>query len=80
MSRVSSRRKSARPAAGQPRNRVAVDEEQRRHLAECCAFFMAARFRPRSPGGFRRQDLLDAKSRVDRIIEGHQRPRRRPVK
>jgi len=50
---------------------VTVDEEQRRRLAECCAFFMAARFRPASAGGYREQDLIEARKRVNAIVEKH---------
>ena len=56
---------AARPAA------IAVSEEQRRRLAECCAFFMAARFRPARPGGYRERDLIEARARIDDIVEKH---------
>jgi hypothetical protein len=66
------RKKSARPGDARRREEgITVDEEQRRRLAECCAFFMAARYRPRNPGGYRRQDLLEAGSRIDAIIGKH---------
>ena len=50
---------------------VAVDEEQRKRLIECCAFFAAARFRPDKPGGYRRQDLLAARRNIDAILARH---------
>jgi hypothetical protein len=65
--RRSARSKSARLPAGE----VTVDEEQRRRLAECCAFFMAARFRPANPGGYRARDLIEAGARIDAIVEKH---------
>jgi len=61
------RSKTARLAAGG----VTVEEEQRRRLAECCAFFMAARFRPANPDGYRRRDLIEAGARIDAIVEKH---------
>lgn len=63
----SSREKASRP----PMQGVLVDEEQRRHLAECCAFFIAAGFRPANPGGYRRRDLIEAGARIDAIVEKH---------
>jgi hypothetical protein len=49
-----------------------VSEEQRRRLAECCAYFMAARYRPARPGGYRAQDLIEAGARIDAIVKKHQ--------
>jgi hypothetical protein len=61
-----------RPKAGRlPANGVAVDDEQRRRLAECCAFFLASRFRPSRPGGYRKQDLAQAEASIDAIIRKH---------
>jgi hypothetical protein len=65
------RRKAPARAARAPRSGVAVDEEQRRHLIECCAFFNAIRFRPARPGEYRRQDLLEAEARIDAILRKH---------
>lgn len=59
------------PAAGALHGGVAVDEEQRRRMVECCAFFNAVRFRAARPGDYRRQDLLDAEARIDAILERH---------
>jgi hypothetical protein len=50
---------------------VAVPEEQRRHLIECCASFVAARFRPARPGGYRGRDLLEAEARIDAVLGRH---------
>jgi len=63
-----------RQAAGAvraPHGGVAVDEEQRRHLIECCAFFRANRFRPVRPGEYRKEDLLEAEARIDAILDEH---------
>ena len=66
------RRGKAAPAAG-PRHTthpaVSVDEEQRRHLIECCAFFRAQRFREAAPGHYREQDLRAAASAIDSVIK-----------
>ena len=50
---------------------VAVAEEQRRCLIECCAFFAAARFRPGRPGGYRGRDLAEAEARIDEVLRKH---------
>jgi hypothetical protein len=70
-SRSGDRRRVPGAGARRPRTGVAVDEEQRRHLIECCAFFNAARFRPAVPGEIRRQDLLEAEARIDAILQKH---------
>lgn len=63
------RRKTARPVAGGwPGPAVTVDEEQRRHLIECCAFFRAQRFREVAPGHYRQQDLRSAAADIDAVI------------
>lgn len=64
-------RPSAAPAAA-----IEVDEEQRRHLIECCAFFRAQRFRDSGPKQYRKQDLRAAAAEIDSVI----RPARRRKK
>jgi hypothetical protein len=70
------RGKAAAPAAG-PSFRVAVDEEQRRRLIECCAFFRAVLFREVAPGCFRKQDLQQAEADIDAIIKSPRKSRKR---
>jgi hypothetical protein len=66
---VGTRGKPARLRAGcAPRARLLVDEEQRRHLIEACAFFRAERFRECEPGCYREQDLRAAASEIDAVI------------
>ncbi len=48
---------------------VDIDEEQRRHLIECCAFFRAQRYRESGPGRYRKEDLRAAKADIDRVIQ-----------
>ena len=55
--------KTARPDA------VVVEDEERRHLVEDCAFFRAARFRAAAPGACREQDLKDAATAIDAVIK-----------
>lgn len=47
---------------------ILVDDEQRRHLVEDCAFFRAARFRVPEPGRYREQDLKAAAADIDAAI------------
>ena len=56
---------------------VSVDEEQRRHLIECCAFFRAQRFREASPGRYREEDLRAAASAIDSVIGRARRRKKR---
>lgn len=53
---------------------VFVDDEQRRRMIECFAYFHAARFRSVRPGEYRKEDLLDAEACIDAILSKH-RPR-----
>jgi len=48
---------------------VIVEDEERRHLVEDCAFFRAARFRATEPGCYREQDLKAAVSAIDSVIK-----------
>jgi hypothetical protein len=54
--------------AGRKRPFIPVDDEQRRHLVEDCAFFRAARFRAAEPGCFREQDLKAAAADIDAAL------------
>ena len=54
--------------AGRAPASVAVDEEERRHLIECCAFFRAERFREAEPGHIREQDKKAAAAAIDAAI------------
>lgn len=65
------KRGKAAPAASSgrlPAPAVSVDDEQRRHLIECCAFFRAQRFRESGPGQYREQDLHEAEADIDSVL------------
>jgi hypothetical protein len=47
---------------------VDIDEEQRRHLVDACAFFRAERFREVEPGQCRKQDVRAAEAAIDAVI------------
>lgn len=64
--------------AGRPVAKVVVEEDERRHLVEDCAFFRAARFRAARPGSCREQDLKAAAADVDAAIRAGRKPRKRP--
>jgi len=48
---------------------VRVDEEERRHLIDACAFFRAERFRMVLPGSIREQDVRRAAADVDAALK-----------
>lgn len=78
--RTSARRRVGVPDAASVRARrggVAVDEEQRRHLIEDCAFFRADHFREAEPGGYRNQDLQAAAAAIDAAIKLPRKGRKR---
>jgi hypothetical protein len=59
-------------AAGGPRLcgcGVRVDEEERRHLIDACAFFRAERFRVAGPGSIRGEDMRKAAADVDAVLK-----------
>jgi hypothetical protein len=56
---------------------VRVDEEERRHLIEACAFFRAERFRVAEPGSIREQDVRKAAADVDAALKGRGTPKKR---
>jgi hypothetical protein len=71
LDRARSRGKAASAAGSgrMPVPAVSVDEEQRRRLIECCAFFRAQRFREAAPGRYRREDLDSAACAIDTVIK-----------
>ena len=47
---------------------VDVTQEERRRMAECCAFFEAERYREAEPGKIRATDVQNAKAQIDAVI------------
>lgn len=66
--RVRRRSSTGSKTAAAPAAAIEVDEEQRRHLIECCAFFRAQRFRDSGPDQYRKQDLRTAAAEIDSVI------------
>ena len=56
---------------------VRVDEEERRHLIDACAFFRAERFRRVEPGSIREQDVRKAATDIDAALKGRGKPKKR---
>jgi hypothetical protein len=56
---------------------VRVDEEQRRHLVDACAFFRAEHFRMAEPGTIREQDVRNAAEDVDAALKGRAKLKKR---
>lgn len=48
---------------------VRVNDEERLHLINACAFFMADRFRAAEPGSIREQDVRKAAADVDAALK-----------
>jgi hypothetical protein len=46
-----------------------VAPEERRRLAECCAFFKAEKYREAGPGKVRENDVSKAEAEIDAVIE-----------
>ncbi|MGZ9067265.1 MAG: hypothetical protein ACXW2I_18270, partial [Burkholderiales bacterium] len=55
-------------AAASPKNAPVVTAEERRHLAECCAFFKAQHYREAEPGKIREQDIEVAEAEIEAIV------------
>lgn len=63
-------------AAGSRCPAILVEDEQRKHLIEDCAFFRAAQFRAAEPGKLREQDLRAAAAVIDAAIKPRRRRRK----
>lgn len=83
MTAVRSRRPArarATAAAGEPRLcgcGVRVDDEERLHLINACAFFRAERFRAAEPGTIRGEDVQKAAREVDAALNRRRRLKKR---
>ena len=56
---------------------VRVDDEERRHLIDACAFFKAEHFRMAEPGSVREQDVRKAAADVDAALKGRGKLKKR---
>jgi hypothetical protein len=60
------------PAAGTPRSALSreplVEAQQRRRMAECCAFFSAERYREAAPGALRETDIRAAQAQIEAVL------------
>jgi len=56
---------------------VRVDEDERRHLINACAFFKAEHFRVAEPGSIREQDVRKAAADVDAALKRRGKPKKR---
>jgi hypothetical protein len=59
--------------AAKPSESPAVTPEERRRLAQCCAFFKAEQFRAAEPETIRASDVRNAEHEIDRLIENCRR-------
>jgi hypothetical protein len=56
---------------------VRVDDEERLHLINACAFFRAERFRMAEPGRIRNEDVRKAAADVDAVLKGRAKLKKR---
>jgi len=73
-------RTRAAAATGGPRYcgcGVLVDDEERRHLIDACAFFRAEHFRMAEPGSIREQDVRKAAADVEAALKGRRSSKKR---
>jgi hypothetical protein len=56
---------------------VRVDDEERLHLINACAFFRAERFRAAAPGSIRGEDVRKAAKDVDAALKGRRSSKKR---
>jgi hypothetical protein len=54
-----------------------VDDGERLHLINACAFFRSERFRAAKPGTVRSEDVQKAARDVDAALQGRRRSRKR---
>jgi hypothetical protein len=73
--RTGGRSRGKRVVGGRRSAEIVVDEEERRHLIEDCAFFRAVRFRDLELGCVREQDLEAAAADIDAAIGLRRRQR-----
>jgi hypothetical protein len=54
-----------------------VDDDERLHLINACAFFRAERFRAADPATIRGEDVRKAAKEVDNVLQRREKPKKR---
>jgi hypothetical protein len=54
-----------------------VDDEERLHLINACAFFRVGRFRAADPASIRGDDVRKAAREVDAVLQRRKKPKKR---
>ena len=54
-----------------------VDDDERLHLINACAFFRAERFREADPASIRGEDVRKAARDVDAVLKGRRKSKKR---
>ena len=54
-----------------------VDDDERLHLINACAFFRAKRFRAADPASIRGEDVRKAAREVDAVLQRRKKPKKR---
>jgi len=54
-----------------------VDDDERLHLINACAFFRAERFRAADPASIRGEDVRKAAREVDAVLQRRKKPKKR---
>ena len=54
-----------------------VDDDERLHLINACAFFRAERFRAADPASIRGEDVRKAAREVDAVLRRRKKPKKR---
>ena len=80
--RVRRRRQPVMAAAsgGEPRLcgcGLRVDDDERLHMINACAFFRAERFREADPASIRGEDVRKAAKEVDSVLQRRKKPKKR---
>ena len=70
----------AAAAGGEPRLcgcGLRVDDDERLHLINACAFFRAEHFREADPASIRGEDVQKAAREVDGVLQRRRKPKKR---
>ena len=73
-------RTRAAASSGEPRLcgcGLLVDDDERLHLINACAFFRAKRFRAADPASLRGEDVRKAAQELDAVLQRRKKPKKR---